>query len=546
MAKIKIGLLVNDFSIPNWLAEAVKEIEASDYAEITVIIRKKKQVVKQNKLRYLNIFKSLPLIIAYKLDQLIFKTQNDALAHTNILNILPNCTVIDVDTIETKHSDTITKESINQIKELHLDILFRAGFKILKGEVLTQASRLGVWSFHHGNNRYYRGTPACFWEVYQNNPTTGFILQQLSETLDGGNIIAQGNIPTINYSLNKTRQLLYWDAQGMLIVMLKEVYKNGIEQFAENKLNIKTLNIYDRPLYYAPTFLQGTIYLIKMLARWCLIKTNKYLSKSNKDWHLGWMNRSDQYSFRKIKKIIPPKNHFWADPFIVTFKAEELLFFEDYEYSKNKGRICYSKFDKNTKTFQNFKPVLETDYHLSFPATFIDKDNLYIIPETKSVNKVSLYLWKNESLEFKCDLIENINAVDTTLLFKDNKYWLFTSQQINSNGTIFHQHIYFADKLEGPYTPHSMNPIVDSSKQSRAAGNILKIGDNLYRTSQDCSKSYGQKIHLFKIEELTTTNYLETRVETIEANWDSSLKKIHTINQSDKIVIVDLYGKLKR
>jgi hypothetical protein len=546
MEKIRIGILVNDLSIPFWLAVSIKEIQASGYAEISAVILKKRKANALKRNGYLDTLQSLPLFIANKIDRFIFKTSHDALSRVSISSVLSNFELIEVETEETKYTDTFTKESIEKVKKLNLDILFRSGFKIFKGDILTQASKLGVWSFHHGNNRYYRGKPAAFWEVYGNNPTTGFILQQLSEELDGGKIIASGEISTLNFSLYKTRQLLYWDAQGMLNLTLKKLHQKGIDLFYTELKQHQKPSIYDRELYTTPNFGQSLFYLIKMLFKWIIIKTKKYLRNKNKDWYLGWMHRKDQLSFKKIKKIIPPKNHFWADPFIVSYKGEELLFFEDFEYSKNKGIISYCKFDKQAKKFNNAQPVLETDYHLSFPFTFLRDDELYVVPETKSANSISLYQWTGEKLQFKNLLIDNVKAVDTSILYKDNKYWLFTSQQISSYGTIFHQHIYYADNLEGPYLPHAMNPINNSSKLSRAAGGILKIDNDLYRTSQDCQETYGQKIQLYRIEDLTTTNYKETWVDTIEANWEKNLEKIHTINQSDNLVVIDIYGKFKR
>jgi hypothetical protein len=545
MRKIRIGILVNDLTLPLWLAESIKQIQSSDYAEIAVIVKKKKSSISKST-NYKELANSLPFLITNRLDRMIFKTSHDALSRVSISKVLPNCKILEVDTIETKHTDTFTGQAINEIKEFDLDLLFRSGFKILKGNILTEASKLGVWSFHHGNNRYYRGKPAAFWEVYYNNPTTGFILQQLSEELDAGNIIAQGEISTIKFSLYKTRQLLYWDAQGMFNLILKKVYQEGIETFNQKIQPTKHLNIYDRKLYTTPTFTQGIKYLFKAIGTWILIKVNKYILNKNRDWYLGWMYKEENLNLRKIKKLVPPKNHFWADPFVVSFQNEELLFFEDFEYSKNKGIISYCKFDKQTKKFNESKPVLVTDYHLSFPFTFVKNEELFVIPETKNANHIALYKWADEKLHFKCVLIDNIRAVDTCILFKDNKYWLFTSQQISEFGTIFHLCIYYSDNLEGPYTPHIMNPINNSSILSRASGGILKLGKDMYRTSQDCSETYGKNIRIYKINNLTTTYYKETHIDTIEAKWNKGLENIHTINQSENLIVIDIYGKFKR
>ena len=59
---------------------------------------------------------------------------------------------------------------------------------ILKGEIL-KLTKFGVISFHHGDNRFYRGGPSGFWEVFNNELSSGFIIQRLNDELDGGMVL---------------------------------------------------------------------------------------------------------------------------------------------------------------------------------------------------------------------------------------------------------------------------------------------------------------------------------------------------------------------
>ena len=45
----------------------------------------------------------------------------------------------------------------------------------------------------------YTGVYLSFWEVYNKNPTTGFIIQNLNEQLDDGDIIFKGHTITKPY-----------------------------------------------------------------------------------------------------------------------------------------------------------------------------------------------------------------------------------------------------------------------------------------------------------------------------------------------------------
>ena len=79
-------------------------------------------------------------------------------------------------------------EDIENIKKLNLDLSIRAGSGILRGDILNVCPNRIV-SFHHGDNQVNRGAPPGFWEVYERNPRTGFIIQLLTNELDGGDVL---------------------------------------------------------------------------------------------------------------------------------------------------------------------------------------------------------------------------------------------------------------------------------------------------------------------------------------------------------------------
>ncbi|RDI72152.1 formyltransferase family protein [Halopelagius longus] len=72
-----------------------------------------------------------------------------------------------------------------------VDVAVRlTGFGILMGEIL-HAPTHGVLSYHVGDIREYRGVMgAGFWEFFDGRGEMGVTVQQLTETLDGGRIVA--------------------------------------------------------------------------------------------------------------------------------------------------------------------------------------------------------------------------------------------------------------------------------------------------------------------------------------------------------------------
>jgi folate-dependent phosphoribosylglycinamide formyltransferase PurN len=95
--------------------------------------------------------------------------------------------------------------TVEEIREARLDVAVRFGFNIIRGDILDVA-RYGVWSYHHGDHRDYRGVPAFFWEMYEGNPVSGTMLQVLDEQLDAGRVLYRSFSATDKLSLNRGRK----------------------------------------------------------------------------------------------------------------------------------------------------------------------------------------------------------------------------------------------------------------------------------------------------------------------------------------------------
>jgi hypothetical protein len=70
-------------------------------------------------------------------------------------------------------------------------------------------------------------------------------------------------------------------------------------------------------------------------------------------------------SFRKFKKVLPPKDRLWADPFVVFHDNRYTVFVEEYLYHKGKGHISAIEVDEKG-SWGSAQPVLEESYHLSY------------------------------------------------------------------------------------------------------------------------------------------------------------------------------------
>ena len=149
-------------------------------------------------------------------------------------------------------------KDIENIKKLNLDLLIRAGSGILRGDILNACPN-GIISFHHGDNKVNRGGPPGFWEVYERHPRTGFIIQRLTNELDGGDVLFRGFILTSwFYSLNLAR--LYESSNPFLHTVIEDITSINPKLVVHKKVP------YSNRLYTDPSIWQSLNYIKKTIS----------------------------------------------------------------------------------------------------------------------------------------------------------------------------------------------------------------------------------------------------------------------------------------
>ena len=245
-------------------------------------------------------------------------------------------------------------------------------------------------------------------------------------------------------------------------------------------------------------------------------------------------------SWGKFKSLIPPIDRFWADPFIWFHEDNYYVFAEEVLYSTHRGRIVCLTLDKELN-IQSNQIVLERPYHLSYPFLFEYQDQLYMIPETKGNKRIELYRCVHfpDQWEFVKTLVDDIQALDVTLLEANGKWWLFTYIQAKDSkwDTL---HLYYADHpLSDQWIAHPQNPVVKDIHSARPAGRIFSEDGKLIRPAQDCSLRYGYAINFNQIITLTETEYVEAHEYTFKSMAKSSFRATHTFNETDGVTVID-------
>lgn len=546
--KIRIGLLIDGYMIPAWAYEMLRILKDSNYAEITFIVSRISEEPKRPSFirRVWNLRNHILYILVSNYDLKKNHQYSTAFGSKNLKEII-QCEELSVKPIETKFSDRLCKEDVKKIKEKNVDVFIRLGFKILRGDILNSA-KYGIWSFHHGDNTVNRGGPAGVWEVLKRWDTSGVILQIINEDLDGGIKLAETFSSTDKFSFLRNKNNFYWKALSMVPRKLEELYSLGGEKFMEKYKYKNTLPVfYSNPLFKMPRNLDILKYLGWLF--FTKLKERIYYRLYFEQWVIYYHLNTNQFlptSLHRFKKITPPKDRFWADPFPIVVDGKSYVFIEELVYSENKGTICVITID-DKGNWSNPVKVLERPYHLSYPFLLEENGDLYMLPETAANKTIELYKCNQfpEKWELYQVIRKNVYAVDPTILKYNNKFWLFCNIKEHEGASAQDElFLFYADSLtQEEWTSHPMNPIVSDVRCSRPAGTMIERDGRLFRPAQNSAKRYGHNVSIQEIITLTENDYKESPYQEIQPNWVPSVLAVHTLNLSSKMVVVDALVK---
>lgn len=548
--KIRIGLLIDDFSAPAWVYEMVGEIANSHYAEICLIVKRANtSAPKKFFQKWKAIYNHLLYLLFVKFERKYIRNEPDAFAPKDLQEHLKNIPVMEVVVTGKKHSDYFSPEDVTAIKKFEIDVFIRLGFRILKGDILT-AAKYGIWSYHHGDNFINRGGPAGVWEIFEKSSTTGSVLQILTEDLDNGKILYRSwsaTDPSIIRNLNN----YYWKSLSFLPRKLKQLYEIGGPAFLEKiETENNKLAFYSNRLYKTPTNFRFLVLLISHVMKWLRLRIWNLFNFEQ--WILLYhfsKEPSISTSIYKYKSLIPPKDRFWADPFVMFKNSRYYIFIEEYIYKNKRGHISLIEMDEEGNMTSPV-PVLERSYHLSYPFIFEHNTELYMIPETFDNKTIELYKSKNFPCQWEFDrvIMNNIEAVDSTIYFHNNKYWLFTNIKERKGASVMDElYIFYTDDpLTGNWLPHTCNPVISDVRKARSAGRLFIFNGLLYRPSQDCSVKYGYRVIFNEVVVLNENEYKERISSSISPDWNSKVIGTHTFSYDKNLTFIDALIKRKK
>jgi hypothetical protein len=551
--------MLDSFTLPAWIASVIEHIRASNFAAIELIvlngIEQKKTPAAKAALpvrawRVIGDAKRRRKLLynAYtKWDAKKYRPAHNPFVPKDCTGLLRGVPRIVIEPQVKGFTHRFSSEDVEAVRSGGLDVIFRFGFNIIRGEILTTA-KYGIWSFHHGDNDWYRGGPPHFWEMVERHPVSGVLLQVLSDELDAGLVLCKANVATFpGLSVTLNRVSPFWVGSLFAIRKLYELHQYGWEY-------VKSRSVPNRPapgrdrIYRAPDNAQMVRFLAPRIAKKLLQKVVN--PEPFMHWRMAF--RTDRSKFLSAGKppdmtgfswVDEPPGHFYADPFLFEKNGSTWVFFEDFLYDRMNAVIACAEVLSDGR-IGPVECVLDRPYHLSYPLIFTHAGEIFMLPETGDNKTVELYrcIRFPDHWHLEKTLFSGVQAWDATLWIDGERFWFFVTL-IDPPAAGPQLYLFHADSLTGDWKLHPANPVCSDERRARGAGALFTTDGRLIRPSQDCTVTYGYSFSWNEVTKLTPDDYEEQPLFTVLPHWSPGLAGTHTYNRTANVEVVD--GKIE-
>lgn len=549
MRKIKLGVLMDRLSCSSDIFRTVNSLAASSAVELHLLLntehRKRGLPKVVEKIRNVGLARFVSIAffnIVEFLEARIFCRLSPGLrdyfqAGALDQQLFASVTVLTPIFSKRKLLVSYAEQDIAALRALGLDLILRAnGTGIYQGNILS-ASRDGIISFHHGDNRWNRGGPPGFWEVYLRKAATGFVIQILNDKLDAGRVIFRGEAPTKRtYTQNMVN--LYQVANPFMAKIICDYAETGQLPVAE------VSRPFTHQILKTPKFTVTLNYIWRTIVALLVLALKRKVFGLHQRWSVAYL-RADWRSANLSKALVikNPPGRFLADPFVVQGAKEAVIFVEDYSYSNARGTISAVVVAPD-KSYRILPDVVKEPFHLSFPFVFKYAGQLYMVPESFEANSIRLYkcIEFPARWEYQYDLMTGVRAVDSLICENGGHWWMLCN--LASEGSNEFGSALYAFSADSPvsrnWRPHARNPISFSVSHGRNAGLLRGKGGENYRVRQrhDIGQ-YGRAASIAKITRLDGDCFTEEDYAVLEAQFDDGLLGMHHMHADGRNLVFD-------
>jgi hypothetical protein len=529
-APLRFGLIVDRTGVSRWQRDVVRALRDGGDAELSLVIEAHDSTVRARGTKDL----------AWRIynNRRVARRARAVATVTTWSDLAPDVARFRTEvTRRGRWSQHFSDAALATILDRELDFIVRFGLGIIRGGILD-AARFGVWSFHHDDERVIRGGPPSFWEVYEGMPTSGVVLQRLTDRLDGGIPLARARFRSVLHSYPRNRDRTLLGSAGLPARVARSI-RTGV-------LDIESLPVStsDAPVRHNPTNHEMLTFLARQTRR--AVGTRARRIARADLWAVGMVELPEALGIEAIEAIEPSAirwideragGGYFADPFPARRDGKFALLAEEFDEALGRGVI--SALERRDGRWQLHSNVLDVGVHASYPFLLEHEGNLYCVPEMASANRLDI--WR--CVQFPTDwervgtLIDGAAIVDPTLFCDQGRWWLLGTIKDDEPDTKLHA--WYSTHILGPWTAHQLNPVKIDVTSSRPAGTPFRIDGVLFRPAQDCSTAYGSAIVLNRVSALNEAGLVEETVARIAFRDGRYTTGAHTLAWRDGVCTVD-------
>jgi hypothetical protein len=522
--RLKVGLFVDARRQPAWLADAFARVAASPFAEIVLIVEMAARAPGE----------SLAWRLYSRADRWAFGRGDDPGARVDLPAHVP-------------HRAFLPFGPAPLDPGLDLDVAFAIGE--VDDTALDGLARYGVWRFYFGASA--AGDPggealAGFREVAENAPITGSGLRVRPLPRGVERLAYQSWSRTYPFSAARNREQLLRKTAEFAFRALRELHRSG-SGWLDQCRPVPNPGQARRDLSLIPG-------ISRIGARLAMRGVEKALNVEQ--WFLAYRLRESRFGdaravpadLKGFTRLMPPKDRYWADPFVLERNGRHFVFFEELPFRTGRAHISMLEIDAQGRASEPVR-VLERDYHLSYPFLAEHDGQLYMIPETAQAGTVEVYRCVEFPLRWKLEraLMQGVRCVDATFHKGPDRWWMFANAAAPGSRMFDDElHLYHAPSLLGDWQPHRRNPVKSDVRGARPAGQLYWQNGALYRPAQICAPLYGSGLSINRVLRLTPLDYAERQVERVLPSQADGLLGVHTINRAGDLTVIDAFARTPR
>jgi hypothetical protein len=523
---IRLGLILNGYELPAWQAWVLRELRQLK-VEIPIVLQHSGADGSRSRGPLYRSWRILDCALTSR-----SANRRDPLVASGVRQLLGEAQWIEAE----RCGQALGRQCLEKLAGCRPDIVLQLGCQCIHEEACRE-EQLRLWFCRLAGRLEAAGDLGLVSSMAKQAPVESTV-EEL--TASGCQVLRRSFTALTRYSLYRSEVRAYWKLAGLLLDEIQGMRAGSSSVTARPSPASLPLTAppFAEPRRSAALILGiGRRQAARALSRGLGRDTWTIGIRRRRCWMAADYHTPDLTGFVTLPS---PATAFRADPFLVEYAGRHFIFFEEFRYSTRRGIIGCMEIFGDLRVGEP-QAVLERPYHLSYPFVIREHDQLFMIPESARNGVVELYRCVNFPDRWILDgvLLEGFAGIDSTVVRKDGRFWLFSCRRDDQSDTSDDLYIFWATSLRGPWQPHALNPVLSDVRRARSAGSFIEAGGELFRPSQDGSKRYGWRIKINRVVRLSETEYEEEPIGVVDSRWSPGVEGAHTWNADSTFEVID-------